>query len=220
MTFSGLFLVLFAIFSIGHLAAEAARSKAGRYITKPLLMPALALYYVASAAQPNLLFVAAIVCGWLGDVFLMMPDPQNTRRYLKPGLAAFLLGHILYIAIFAAYLSHASNVPAWGWIALSAFVGAGVGGYRLIVPHAGKMLPAVIAYIVIIVLMGASTVLPLGSVDTAGAVMAMAGAFIFMISDTFNGYNRFVRKFPFDRLYTMGTYLLGQFLLVQGYLLF
>ena len=104
-------------------------------------MPALALYYVASAAQPNPILIAAIVCGWLGDIFL-------------------------------------------------------------------------------IVLMGASTVPPLGSVSTAGAITAMAGAFVFMVSDTLNAYNRFVREIPLERLYTMGTYLVGQFLLVQGYLFF
>ena len=48
----------------------------------------------------------------------------------------------------------------------------------------------------------------------------MAGAFVFMVSDTLNAYNRFVREIPFERLLTMGTYLGGQFLLVQGYLLF
>ena len=121
---------------------------------------------MASAAEPNPVLIAAIVCGWLGDIFLMIPDPQNTRRYFKPGLAAFLLGHVLYIAVFAAYLPRVASVPAWGWGALAVYVAAGIVGYRLIAPHAGKMLPAIIAYIIIIVLMGISTVLPLGSVNT------------------------------------------------------
>jgi uncharacterized membrane protein YhhN len=220
MTGSGIFLILFIIISLAHLASEAAWSAAGRYITKPFLMLVLALYYVASAAQPNPVLVAAIACGWLGDIFLMIPDPQKTGRYFKPGLTAFLLGHVLYIAVFAAYLPRAESVPAWGWGFLAAYVAAGVVGYRFIAPHAGKMLPAIIAYIIIIVLMGASTVFPLGSVYTAGAVTAMAGAFVFMVSDTINAYNRFVREIPFERVLTMGTYLGGQFLLVQGYLFF
>lgn len=213
-------MILFIMVSLAHLASEAVWSKAGRYITKPFLMPVLALYYVASAAQLNFIIITAIVFGWLGDIFLMIPDPQNTRRYFKPGLIAFLLGHILYIAVFAAYLPRVCNVPAWGWGALAVYVAAGAVGFRLIASHAGKMLPAIVAYIVIIVLMGASTILPLGSVHMIGAVMAMAGAFVFMVSDTLNAYNRFVREIPFERIFTMGTYLGGQFLLVQGYLLF
>jgi uncharacterized membrane protein YhhN len=220
MTASGILLTLFIIFSLGHLGAEAVQSLKGRYITKPLLMLLLAAYYVAAAAQPNLVLIAAIVCGWLGDIFLMIPDPQKTRRYFKPGLIAFLLGHVLYIAVFAAYLPRASAVPAWGWGLLAVYVAGGAVGYRLIAPHVGRMLPAIIAYIIIIVLMGVSTVLPLGSVATCGAVTAMAGAFVFMVSDTINAYNKFAREIPWERLYTMSTYLAGQFLLVQGYLLF
>jgi uncharacterized membrane protein YhhN len=220
MTVSGIFLILFIIFSLAHLVSEAASSRVGRYITKPFLMPTLALYYAASAALPNPLLIAAIICGWLGDIFLMIPDPQKTRRYFRPGLAAFLLGHILYIVVFASYLPRVSNIPAWGWAVLAVYIAAGIGGYRLIVPHAGRMLPAIIAYILIIVLMGASTILPLGSVRIAGAVAAMAGAFVFMVSDMINAYNRFVREIPRERFFTMGTYLAGQFLLVQGYLLF
>lgn len=220
MTVSEMLLMIFILFSLAHLAAEAAWSRTGRYITKPFLMPFLLLYYVTSAGELNGLLIAALAFGWLGDVFLMIPDPRNTRRFFKPGLLAFLLGHILYIAVFAAYLPRASSVPVWGWAALAVYVATGIVGYRLIVPHAGKMLPAIIVYIIIIVLMGASTVLPLGSAATCGAVTAMAGAFIFMLSDTLNAYNRFVREIPFERLFTMGTYLVGQFLLVQGYLFF
>ena len=127
---------------------------------------------------------------------------------------------MLYIVVFAAYLPGATHVPAWGWGALAVYFATGIIGYRLIAPHAGKMLPAIVAYILIIVLMGASTVFPLGSVRNSGAVTVMAGAFVFMVSDTLNAYNRFVREIPFERVFTMGTYLGGQFLLVQGYLCF
>lgn len=220
MTVSGLFLVIFIVFSLAHLAAEALLSRTGRYFTKPLLMPALALYYVSSLTQPNPFLIAALVFGWLGDVFLMLPDPQNTRRYFKPGLIAFLLGHILYIAVFAPYFPRMAAVPLWGWVVLMLFAAGGAAGYLLIIPHAGKMKPAITAYIIIIVLMGASTILPLGSVGVWGAVTAMAGAFVFMVSDTLNAYNRFVKEIPFERLFTMGAYLAGQFLLVQGILFF
>jgi uncharacterized membrane protein YhhN len=219
MTISGIILVLFIIMSLAHLAAEWARSLPGRFITKPFLMLLLALYYTAAATEPNPVLLAAIACGWMGDIFLMIPDPAKTRRFFKPGLAAFLIGHVLYIAVFAAFLPRAATVPVWGWASLAVYVAVGAIGYRLIAPHAGKMLPAIIAYI-IIVLMGASTILPLGSVNTTGAVMAMAGALIFMVSDTVNAYNKFAREIPCERLYTMSTYLGGQFLLVQGYLLF
>ncbi len=215
-----IFLAFFTATAIAHLAAEAVSSLPGRFATKPFLVLSLALYYACSAVSVNWLMLAALAGGWLGDIFLMIPDPQKTRRWFRPGLAAFLLGHVFYIAVFASYAGNAGNVPAWGWCALPVYLAAGAVGFRLIAPHAGKMRPAIVAYIVIIVLMGAATVLPLGAVRLQGALLAMAGALVFMVSDTVNAYNKFAREITHERLYTMSTYLGGQFLIVQGYLMF
>jgi uncharacterized membrane protein YhhN len=220
MDLSTVLLALFIATVLAHLAAEALKSLPGRYATKPFLMLSLVLYYTSAAPVVNWLIVVALAGGWLGDIFLMIPDPEKTRRWFKPGLAAFLAGHVFYIAVFASYIGSAGNVPAWGWCALAVYITAGGTGYRLIAPHAGKMLPAIIAYIVIIVLMGATTVLPLGTVRLTGALLAMAGAFVFMVSDILNAYNKFAREIPNGRLYIMSTYLGGQFLLVQGYLMY
>jgi len=46
----------------------------------------------------------------------------------------------------------------------------------------------------------------------------MIGALVFIISDTINAFNKFAKEIPYERLYTMSTYLLGQFLLVLGFL--
>ena len=220
MTVSHVLLITFILMSFVHLAAEGARLRVGRYITKPFLMPLLALYYVTSAAHPNLFFAGAILCGWLGDVFLMLPDPQNSGRYFRHGLICFSFGHILYILVFASFVSRPFHLPVWGWTLLTLYATAAIAAYLLIARRAGKLLTAVSAYIIIITLMGMSTILPLGSVHTSGVVMAMAGAFLFMGSDSINAYNRLVSKIPFEWLLTMSAYLVAQFLLVQGYLMF
>jgi len=220
MTVSHVLLITFILMSFVHLAAEGARLRVGRYITKPFLMPLLALYYVTSAAHPNLFFAGAILCGWLGDVFLMLPDPQNSGRYFRRGLICFSFGHILYILVFASFVSRPFHLPVWGWALLTLYATAAIAAYLLIARRAGKLLTAVSAYIIIITLMGMSTIFPLGSVHTSGVVMAMAGAFLFMGSDSINAYNRLVSKIPFEWLLTMSAYLVAQFLLVQGYLMF
>lgn len=220
MTLSGIFLILFIIISLVHIACEARQLLIGRYSTKPLLMPTLGLYYVTSAPQTNFIFLAALACCWLGDIFLMVTSRQKEGRYFKIGLVSFLLGHLLYITVFSSYLPHVINMPLWGLGCIAVYFAAGYAGYRLIAPHTGRMLPAVIAYIIILVLMGGSTVIPLGSVRLAGAVTAMAGALLFMISDAVNAYDRFIKKPPLEWMLTMGAYLTGQFLIVQGYLWF
>ena len=214
------FLIAFFILFAAHVAGETLKFMPARYATKPFLMPALALYYIFSAQAPEILMIAAIAGGWLGDIFLMIPDPENTKRFFKPGLAAFLLGHIFYMIVFASRFVSMETIPFYAWPIALVFLATGITAFAIIRPHAGPMLKAITAYVVIIVLMGISTVAPLGSVPVTGAVIAMSGAFIFMISDTLNAYNRFVRAIPNERVYTMTTYLLGQFLLGKDCLLF
>ncbi len=215
-----IFLALFIALAAAHVISEGFKFMPGRYFVKPLLMPTLALYYLISAETPNAFMIAAIGFGWLGDIFLMIPDPQKTRRYFRPGLVAFLLGHVFYIVVFASYVPGMENFPAAAWLILIPYIATGAFGYRLIGPHAGAMKKAILAYTVIFVVMGAVTVLPMGSASPVGVLTAMAGAFVFMVSDIINAYNKFAREIANERVYTMSTYLAGQLLLVQGYLMY
>ncbi len=218
--FQTLFLTVFICFSVLHIMGEAMEKLPLRYATKPFLLSSLAVYYAVSSTEINLLLMAAMIFGWLGDIFLMIPDPEKTRKYFKPGLAAFLLGHVFYTVVFASFITGIQNFPWYGWMFFLPYLLMGATGFFLVKPHAGPLLGAFAAYVFIIVIMGFSTVLPLGSVALKGNIMAMAGAFIFIVSDTLNGYNKFAREIPRERIYTMSTYIVGQFLLVQGYLFF
>lgn len=220
MTLSAIILILFIAMSIAHMVFESKDSRVGRYATKPLLMPLLALYYITSTSEMNALVIAAISCGWLGDIFLMMSPSNRSTPYFKLGLSAFLVGNICYMILFSKYLSCVTGIPVWGWACLATYIGAGIVGCRLIIRHTGNMKPAVTTYIAVIALMGTSTVFPLGCVHKIGAVTTMTGALIFMVSDGINAYHRFIGKVPWEWMLTMGTYLTGQFLIVQGYLLF
>ncbi len=213
-------LSVFILFSISHLLGEALHNLKTRYRTKPFLLPTLGLYYYSSAAHPSMILICAIAGGWLGDMFLMLPDPDNKKKYLLPGIAAFILGHLFYIGFFFTRIESFSSFPDYGYVVMGLFILSGIGAWLMIRPHAGNMTKAVTAYVIIIVLMGVSAASTLGQESMAGAVMAVIGAFIFVISDTINGYNRFAKPVPHERIYTMTTYLLGQFLIVQGVLMF
>jgi uncharacterized membrane protein YhhN len=214
------FLLVFGGVACAHLICEGFKLMKARYLLKPLLIPSLSAYYLYSTQALNWFLLAALFACWLGDVFLMIPDPHKTRKYFKPGLVAFLLGHIFYIAVFAPYAATLEVFPVGAWMLSLVFLGMGILGFRLIAPHAGAMKHAIIAYVIVITAMGISTVFALGQVSLGGIILAMAGAFIFMVSDIINAYNKFVAEIVHERIYTMSTYLLGQFLLVQGVLLF
>ncbi len=61
----------------------------------PLIGAALALDPAVPAMRPW--FVAALVCSLAGDVFLMLPKPE---QFFVPGLASFLVGHVLFTLPF------------------------------------------------------------------------------------------------------------------------
>ncbi len=48
-----MFLLLFVFLTIAHLTGEAFKNARVRYLTKPLLMPLLASYYMAAAKTVN-----------------------------------------------------------------------------------------------------------------------------------------------------------------------
>ncbi len=70
-----------------------------RYLTKPLLMPALMLAYVLENGAKNPFgrkIIMALGLSWLGDLALMFHGPVM----FMAGLTAFLATHIVYIFYF------------------------------------------------------------------------------------------------------------------------
>ena len=89
---------LAAIASAGDLTSILRRDRRLEFATKPAVMVLLivaALLLRPTSQGERALFVVALVLGLAGDVFLMVPD-----RFLIPGIAAFLLGHLGYVVGF------------------------------------------------------------------------------------------------------------------------
>lgn len=93
----------FAAATTLHLAALAASGGTPHGIahvtalaTKPLLMPLLAAYAVTRGAPRALL--AALLCGWAGDVLL---EVGGTPAFMA-GMGCFAAGHLCYLRLFAA----------------------------------------------------------------------------------------------------------------------
>jgi uncharacterized membrane protein YhhN len=166
-------------------------------ISKPLttvLVIALALVSGAPGAQIAVATAALVLC-LAGDVALL----DRIDRFIV-GLAAFLVGHLVFIILFAQYgMSHL----AWGGVALIlvATLVATVG--RVIVHAAGAgdatlKLP-VAAYLTVISAMavcGWST----------GRPWVIAGTTLFVVSDAVLGWRQFVREESWMALVVMVTY--------------
>ena len=81
--------------SVTHLAACGLGKSRLRYFTKLLLMLLVAALYCALADRPAPAVLAAMFCGWVGDFFMIY---KHKDAFLAAGMAAFGVGHILYVA--------------------------------------------------------------------------------------------------------------------------
>jgi uncharacterized membrane protein YhhN len=186
-----------AVFAVADWVAVARGSKGLEYVAKPAAT--LLLVGVASALVPEdetrrAWFVLALVLSLAGDVFLMLP-----RNLFVAGLASFLLGHVAYIAGFGLG-------EAWPWIAGVAVVALAVGTpiLRALLARGEKQLVGpVVAYMAVISVMVACAI-------GTGDAVAIAGAVLFMASDSLIAWNRFVRPLAWAPVTIMVTYHLAQ----------
>jgi uncharacterized membrane protein YhhN len=198
------------VFAVGDWWSKLRDDRRLEYVCKPatllaLVLVAVSLDPVAGQDDRRAWFVAALVLCLAGDIFLMVP-----RDLFVPGLAAFLVGHVCYIAGFW------SDPPAaFAFVVAAAIVIIGVA------PIASRVLaalrarpdlrPAVAVYMVVISVMVASAL-------ASGIVVAAAGAILFAVSDSLIAWDRFVAPLAWAGVVIMMTYHVGQALLTLSLL--
>ncbi len=208
-------LILFVICLTAELGLIYGNNVTLRYITKPLLMPLLFLYFLStlqSTAGSNRSIIAALLFSWVGDIFLLF-DSQNSLYFIF-GLCAFLVAHIFYIFFFhAVRLAEAIKPKAFLLIPVVVYYAVLI---SLLSPGLGEMKLPVRVYGVVVcfMLMLALHMLFIKN-KKAGALMA-GGAFLFVISDSLLAVNKFYTSFAGADIIIMLTYGLAQLLIVEG----
>lgn len=178
-------------------------------VTKPLLMPLLLGFLVASAPLEGRLLratAAALVWSWLGDLALM---PSGDVWFLL-GLLAFLLAHVCYLVGFAT--TYADGPVARHQLLLVPYAAWFVLLLVVLGPDLGGMLVPVAVYGVVLCAMAALAT----GVNATTAV----GAIVFVVSDSTLAATALTDRFAFDGdgAVVMLTYCLGQLLIVLGVL--
>jgi uncharacterized membrane protein YhhN len=178
----------------------------GHTITKPLLMPILGLvFYGSGKSGLKTPVYLALFFAWLGDIFLMF----SGQNFFLMGLSSFLLAHLTYSYIF----SKRSNFRLIGLLPLGAYA---LMFSILILQDAipADMKIPVYFYICAITLMTfmAST----RDVKSESFGLVLAGAVLFMLSDSIIAIDDFKDKVNYSSLWIMSTYGLGQFLIIKG----
>ena len=208
------FAALFLCDAALHLIACYRRYPKLRTVTKALLMPLLCALYAVSVPKPRLLVVAALVFGWLGDVFLLF---KNGRLSMLLGICSFALGHIFYIgAMLSAHPSF--HVLMLIPIALCALWLTFV--YKKLIPYAPRSLrkPGFL-YALLLSWTGLSALYLLLLTQRFPYLVAFVGGLFFMVSDTLLTGQQYRKETRHGNFYVMLTYIIAQSLLVLGFAL-
>ena len=185
-------------------------------LSKPLLMPVLALYFFwvlkryRSDVKKWILLALLFSCG--GDVLLIFQEKQSVFFLL--GLSSFLLAHIFYIVFFhKVRMREAVKGNPWMLLIVVIYYAALISWLS---PYLGEMKLPVRIYGLVISFMFMLAMHMLFLRNKMAGKRMMAGALLFVISDSLLAINKFYHSFTEAGIFIMLTYGLAQLLIVQG----
>ena len=198
---SAIFLGLAGVLAILNWLAVARTNKILEYVSKPSATIAFlltAVFFDVDHSSSWLIRLVALVFCLAGDVFLMLP-----KNAFLPGLASFAVGQVLFSASFVAAVIQMSLmlvglvvvVPA-AFVLARRFLGA------LRHREMNELVVPVSVYLVVISAMAVMSI-------ASGSWLAVAGAVIFMISDSLIAETRFVQSKQWHSVGIMVTYHLA-----------
>ncbi|HPR64389.1 MAG TPA: lysoplasmalogenase [Thermoanaerobaculia bacterium] len=201
-------LTLAALFSGAiHILSASSGPEAVFYVTKPLtilLILAIALGGRKTGISGYRLWIGLGLClSLLGDIFLMLP-----QDLFLPGLVAFLLAHIAYIAAFRSGRRFKVKL-----LSLLPFLLFSTAVFLYLSPVLKEMKLPVLVYVAVITTMGWQALDRYLESKTGPALYALLGAILFSLSDTILALDRFHGSLKLATLLIMSTYYLAQWLL-------
>lgn len=190
-----------------------------RFFSKPLILLSLGIYFfqISRNVFSTLLVrtvLSALLFSWIGDILLLWDE------FFLFGLGSFLIAQICYIIAFKVAQKAPESIFSHNFIKtffinlpiyfLAAYA------YYLINPNLGGYRMPVIVYTIVIVSMVTTARERFGKSNSASFWQVFIGACLFFISDGLIAINRFYISFPEVDVLVMGTYAVGQLLIVMG----
>jgi uncharacterized membrane protein YhhN len=194
--------MLFIIVSLLELLGELINYNDLVLYTKPLLMPTLFIEY--SYYNNDIIIWNGLLYAWIGDILLLN---KNDSKFLLLGMSSFMITHLSYIYYFYV------NNNSWTCIyVIPLYIGTSYVLEKIIKPISSSILTfGVVLYTIILMTMFYFSLLYQN-------YMVIIGAGLFVVSDTMIGFN-ISRQYKYQNLYNffiMGTYLVGQYLLINN----
>jgi uncharacterized membrane protein YhhN len=168
----------------------------------PVLSLALLAFLKIPGIRGKLLGIGFLFSD-VGDIVLEL----NRSDYFVFGLAAFLVAHIFYIAVFIRkpVLQKQRSIIAMIIIIYGLVLGL------VLIPNLGSMLIPVVVYLLVILAMGISATL-----GANNHFLIITGACLFILSDSIIAVNKFLTPISFSSFWIMTTYYSAQFCIISG----
>lgn len=210
------FLWLFFVVSIAELLAISAGWMEVHYAAKSLIMLSLIGYYLSAVVNRKGYMVRAMFFCWAGDVVLLMQN--DGEIYFMLGLVAFLIGHLLYIYAYRqVQWEDAQPLPLQKkvLIAFPVYLLAGI-LMLILYPGLGSLAVPVFMYSLVLAVMVQTALYRKGRTNPDSYLLVVVGAALFMLSDSLLAINKFYSPFNGAASLIMLTYILAQYLIVEG----
>jgi uncharacterized membrane protein YhhN len=211
-----IWIALYALVLIIDLVAVYSNNESLRFITKPLLMPLLAIYLLvqtrSATSSLKVWIFLALFFSWAGDIMLLFEESGS--NFFLFGLSAFFIAQVFYIVFF-------HNIRMKEYIRGNALLLLLVIVYYSILmsvlsPFLGNMKLPVRIYGVVLSFMVMLAMHTIFGKNKKAAVWMMTGAILFVASDSLLAFNKFFSAFNYAGLIIMLTYGLAQLFITEG----
>lgn len=202
-----------------HLISIALSFEMLSMFSKPLLVLTLLYYFNKSVVDTPIskLVIFALGCSLIGDTALMFQGEHEL--FFMIGLGFFLLAHLGYAWInFNLVNDNERKIKLYWQDAPLIIIGFAV--FLLIKDGLGELQIPVLSYIVVISFMAITARQRYNRSDKESFWFILAGALFFILSDTLLAMNKFLAPIENERILIMTTYIIAQFLIVKGIIVF
>jgi len=190
------------------------------FVAKALIIPVLMILFFVNinpfTGRLHIFMIAGLLFSWAGDVVLELS--KNNDNLFIVGLVCFLLAHIMYLIVFFLTPGKNSILNNRFYLLIPVLIYGVILVSCLYADLAGMRLP-VILYTIVILSMLAGALNRIEKVKKVSFYLVLAGAILFVISDSVIAFNKFVHQFDSSGIVIMSTYVIAQYLIVAGYII-
>ena len=204
------FLVIFILVSFLYVIGILLDNDFIKFISKPLIMLSLLLYYIKSVQRKSKLFIGAVLFSFLGDILLLF----DSELFFMLGLVSFLIAHILFISMVVGMLNKSSIQQKI--FATMPFMFTYVGLLVLLKESLGEMLIPVVIYGLVISVFGVVSLLNHLILKSKASQYLIFGAAFFVVSDSLLAINRFYEAQEYYPVIVIITYIIAQYLICKS----